>query len=115
MIGPYYSLPCIGLDAADKKLILFLPQIKALVTLVSTISNTCISRRKYLAYQWPFSVLTFSEEYLSRNTPVQIETDMDLCFPGPLSVVGPIEGFQVPDDDSAKRATPVFAVVQRRT
>ncbi len=46
MIVPYNSLPCIGLDPADKKLILFLPQIKALVTLESTISNTCIPTRR---------------------------------------------------------------------
>jgi len=76
MIGSDDSLPCIGLDTADKELILSLPQIKAFVTLVSTISNACISGRKYLTYKWPFSALAFSEEYLSRNTPVQIETDM---------------------------------------
>jgi len=80
MIGPYDSLPCIGPDTADKEFILFLPQIKAFVTLVSTISNTCISGREYLAYKWPFSTITFGEEDLSRNTPVQIETDMNLYF-----------------------------------
>jgi len=69
-IGFQYRFLGSGFDAADKMLSLFLPLIKSIMGLVSTVGNASLPRRKDHADKRALSAIAVGKEHLSWNAMV---------------------------------------------
>ena len=79
-------------DTADKMTAVVLPLIEKMMSLIAAIQHRCLARVNNTADKRPFGSLAFCLKQFSRNTKIQVETQVQLRFSGIGTILGPVHG-----------------------
>ena len=79
-------------DTADKMAAIILPLIEKMRSLITAIQHRCLARVNNTADKRPFGSLAFCLKQFSRNTKIQVETQVQLRFSGIGTILGPVHG-----------------------